>query len=1149
MSLKLIYGRAGSGKSTYCLENIKERVSDKEKSPLILIVPDQFSFQASRNLTKVMGEEGLLRAEVLSFKRMAYRVFNEVGGITKLHVNSAGKSMLIYRIMDEIKNNLKVFNRAGKQQGFVNTIGDIITEMKRYNVAPESLKMATENIKANDNLKNKLEDIYLLYSSFDKMLHEKYIDTEDDLTLLADKLDRSHIFDGAEIWIDEFSSFTPQQYSIIEKLLRKAKRVNITLCSDCLNGKNKTDNTDVFFTVKNTEMKLLKMIEENNISYDKPTYLCPENGGRFEESKVLSHIEKYFFSFPYNEYRDKAENVSIFRAVNIYSEVQNTARDIVRLCRDKGVRYNQIAVVTRDLAAYQKLVQIIFSQYDIPYFVDQKRDINNNPLVILMNTVLEIFTRNWSYESMFRYLKTGLIDINREDIDLLENYVLANGLRGKKWTEEKEWIYRINFGFDEKEISEYEEETLKKINNIKQIICEPLIKFQNNIKENKKVREICTAFYDFLNDIKVNEKIEKWIEEFKNIGDNEKANEYSQIWNIIMQLLDQIVEVMGEEEIKLDQFVKVLATGFGEYKMGLIPSSLDQVLVGSVERVKSHEVSVLYILGVNDGIFPQGGSEEGILTDKDREELKLYGIEIAQDTKSKAFEEQFLIYTTLTIASKYLRISYPIADFEGKTMRPSIIISRLKKILPNLREESDVIYKNSEEENLSLISEPIPTFEELVAIIRKDIEGIEARPLWWDVYRWYMKDEKWKERCERAFDGLHYTNQVEYVNSRKIRKLYGKSLQFSVSRLEKYVECPFAYYIQHGLKAKERKIYDFSAPDMGSFIHGVLDEFSVVLEKESMTWRDIERDWCNEAISFVVDKIIGEKAGFILNSSPRYKYMADRLKRLISKSVWIISEHIKSGAFNPLGHEMSFGSGKDFPPIVIELPSGQEINLIGRIDRIDDLETEEGTYLRIIDYKSGNKEFKLSDVYYGLQIQLLVYLDAILSNKEKYLEKGVIPGAILYFKIDDPIISVDSEEAEAQIEEKIMKKLKMNGLLLNDAKIIKAMDNNIDGYSLIIPAYLKKDGTLGKSSVATLEQFETLRAYVRKTLISLCEDMLNGKIVIRPYKKKQKTPCGFCNFSAICGFDTSIEGNKYKILKDKKDDEVWRLMEESITKE
>jgi len=1146
MSLRLIYGRAGSGKSRFCLNDIKNRLDDGLDSPLVLVVPEQFSLQAERNLIKTAGAGGILRAEVLSFRRMAFRVFSEVGGFARPHINTSGRCMMIFRIIDELKDNLRIFSRSANQRGFVNTLLETISEMKRYNVSPEMLEEVCRSAGENDLLRYKLQEINLVYSEFEKRLHQKYMDPDDDLTQLALKLDSSRQFEGAEIWIDEFSGFTPQEYSIIEKLLIKARRVNVCLCTDCLPENPDIDGTDLFLPTKSTALKLLKIARENGVEIEDPVKLCRSDNtalclARFKNSEELCHLEEYLFSFPYKVYPDETSDIYIFAAANIRSEVEDTARDIIRLCREKGMRYRDIAVVCRNLDVYEKQISTVFAQYGISCFIDVKRDISKHPLVLLIISVLEIFINNWSYESVFRYLKTGLTNVDRESVDLIENYVLACGIKGSKWTQQEPWIYRMSGEFTGRDLTEYEQNTLSRVNEIRDMIVKPLVDFRSKTKGRKKCKEICGALYDFLCSIDVPAKIEGRIEMLKKNGRLDLANEYSQVWNIIVEVLDQVVEVAGSEQMNLEKFKKMLEIGFSEYRIGLIPPALDQVLVGSVERSKSHEIKALYILGVNDGVFPSAQSGKGILSDRERESLRSYGVELAQDSRTRAFEELYLVYTTLTNAGSYLRISYPVADNEGKALRPSIIISRLKKIFPRIRESNDILLNGTDQDSLRLVSVPAPTFNEMIGVLRKQAEGINANPLWWDVYRWFVQDEVWKSRCSKAISGMFYSNLAGALSPERAKKLYGNTISTSVSRLEQFASCPFSYYVQYGLKAKERKIYKLGTPDIGTFMHTVIDRFSQELKAKKVSFRTLERDWCAKEVSDIVDDMLAKAPGWILSSSGRYKYLAARLKRIITRSIWLIAEHIKRGNFEPVGYEIVFGDGGDFPPIVVELPSGEKVSLTGRIDRIDVLSAEEGLYIRIVDYKSGSKAFKLSDVYNGLQIQLIAYLDAMLSV-ESHSGKPLLPGGIFYLKLDDPIIRGDRESGDEEIEEAIVKQLKMKGLLLADVKLVKEMDRQIDGESSIIPARINKGDVLGRSSAATLEQFWLLRKYVRSILARMGGEILNGEVSIQPYKKKNVTACEYCRYLSICQFDTRISGNRYRLLRDLKDDEVWELI-------
>jgi ATP-dependent helicase/nuclease subunit B len=402
-------------------------------------------------------------------------------------------------------------------------------------------------------------------------------------------------------------------------------------------------------------------------------------------------------------------------------------------------------------------------------------------------------------------------------------------------------------------------------------------------------------------------------------------------------------------------------------------------------------------------------------------------------------------------------------------------------------------------------------------------------------------------KTSRILKGLQYSNAAEKVDAEIIRDLYGRPLSFSVSRIEQYSQCPFAYFVKYGLKAKDRKVYEFSSPDLGSFIHGILDKFADVIKIENLQWKDITREWSRRTISDLVDAELKVQSNSILNSSSRYRYMTDRLKRILTRSVNIMTEHIRRSSFDTLANELVFGKGGDLPPIKLSLPSGEEVQLIGRIDRVDSADLESGTYFRVIDYKTGQKSFSLSEVYYGLQLQLLVYLDALISNAEYYTEKEAIPGAVLYFRVDDPMISGTADMTEEEIEKAILKKLKMNGLILKDARVVKSMDKEIEGYSLIIPARMNKGDVLGSTpSVVSLEQFDILREYVRDTMVRICEDMLNGNIEIKPSKSKKHTACNYCSFASVCQFDPSMKDNKYRYVNKKKDEEVWNLMADKV---
>ena len=807
MGIRFIYGRAGSGKSTYCLNSIKNRLNDNNGNTLIYLVPEQYTFQRETMLLKDVGEEGLLRAQVLSFKTMAQKVFDECGGRVHDRMRDVGKSMLIHKILQESEENLQYFNRISKEQGFTDIISETITEFKKYNVTPSVLREGLTKID-DEELKSKLTDLANIFEKFDISISENLVDTDDELTYLANKLNNCSLYDNAEIWIDEFTTFTPQQMEVIKGLAKKCKEVNIALCMDEVSSGDDSEVTDIFNSLKTTELRILNMMRDEHIGYEKPVNLNDNKNNRFKYNHELKHLEKYFFTYPFKSYKQDVNTIRLYKANNSYDEVENVAKEILRFVRDKGYRFRDISVVCRNIDDYEKIATVIFNEYDIPFFLDKKIDILSNPLIVLILSSIEVMIRNWSYESVFKYLKSGLVNIDSNEIDILENYVLANGIKGFKWT-------------NELSISEEDNDEIDPI-KVMIKVREPLIKLHSRIRGNKSVKAICTAIYEFLIELDCFNRIEEWISEFDEYGMQSKVMEYQQVSEIVIDILDQAVDVIGEDLITINEFYKILNAGFQNREIGIIPVALDQVNIGGIGRIKGRNVKVLFIVGVNDGVLPAANKDEGILSDRDRDLLKENGIELSSSTRAKVFEEQYMVYTALTLASDYLMISYPMADFEGKSLRASIVIPRLKRIFPKLIEESDLFNLKEKSDKYSKVTAPIPTFNELILALRRNYENEDVEDYWKDVYCWYKDKEEFYNKSGNILEGLKYSNDGEVVAREKLKKLYSIKdgrLLFSVSRLENYAECPFSYFIKYGLKARDRKVYEFSAPDLGSFMH------------------------------------------------------------------------------------------------------------------------------------------------------------------------------------------------------------------------------------------------------------------------------------------------------------------------------------------
>ena len=1116
MGLRIIYGRSGSGKTTYCLNQMKEKINDKRK--LFLITPEQFSFNAEKRLLETMRIEGgmtptaVINAEVLTFKRMAYRVFNEVGGSNLVNLSSCGKAMLIYHILDKNKDKLKLLSMPSALNGNVNILSTMITELKKHNVTLDDLKQTIE--KTNDKLlKMKLKEIIDIYKDFEEVIQNNFTDIDDELTLLYNKMDLSKMFEGVEIWIDEFNGFTGQEYMIIEKLVCYAKQVNITICTDNLD--EPINETDLFLSNKKTIKRLIEIAKEQHILIDKPVRLfCV----RFK-SQELSHLEKNLYTYPYEIYIKEIENILMFLAQNPYSEIEYVAQNIVNLVKNYGYRYRDIGIITKNVEIYSSLIEAVFSKYNIPKFIDEKKDLSLNIIIKFIVSLLEIYVKNWSYDSVFNYLKTGLLQFDKDDINILENYILEWDIKGSTW-------YKEDFKFTQYK-NDNSEEDLNKINYIRKQVCEPLLEFKQDLMGKKTVKEITKSIYDFIVKMNIPNVVEDKIQNLKNIGEIEIANEYESVWNNIVEVFDELVLLLGDTKITFENYQKLFKIGIGEKELGKIPATIDQVIVGDTDRTKSNKVKVIFIIGLNDGVFPSTRSDEGFLNDKDRKILEELNINLAKGTKEKLYEEQFNIYKAFTTAEEKIYFSYPTSDLESKALRPAVLVSKLKKMFINLKEESDLIENNK---NIQVAES---AFEDLLVNIRKWQDGEQIDKVWFMLYKWYINNPEWKSKIENALKGIEYINKNEKIAKGTIKKLYGDTLHTSVSRLESYRMCPFSYHLKYGLKIKDRNVFKIESIDIGSFMHNVIDKFFGLIEIEGIKVKEINKEWCKEKTEQIVEEMLKIKSNYIFSSKPKYVALSIKLKKLLSRAVWMIIYQLKCGNFEPLGHEVTFGR-EDFSPITMELPTGEKIELTGKIDRVDICETEEGKYIRIIDYKSSGKELSLSNVYYGLQLQLITYLDAVTK------ESDLIPSGVLYFNLNDPIIKSKVDISEEELEKLIIKQFRMKGLILADIKVIKNMDVNIDEDSNILPVKINKDGTLSKnSSVATKEQFEDLQKHIEKILKQISIEILDGNIDINPYYNNKKTPCNFCEYKSICMFDIGLPGNSYNYIDNLDNEEIF----------
>jgi ATP-dependent helicase/nuclease subunit B len=1129
LGIHYITGRSGSGKTMQVYREIREAL-DQGGSRLILMVPEQFTLQAERDLIHKLNLPGLMDVEVLSFSRLAHKVFNEVGGLTRIHINDQGKHMILRKLLDGLRDRLTIYKTLSGQNGFIEKINDLLTDFKKHDITPEMLRQKASELKSSGLLSAKLQDTALIYEAFNNYLQDRYIDSEDAINSLIDRMesDDCRFLFGARIWMDGFDYITPQTARIIEKLAVLAQDLTITFTIGTGDGSRDQD----LFRVHELSMQKVRRIAKEHLMKERFTHLAaPKDSDRFsKKAPEILFLERELYQYPYRAYVDKVQNIELFAANNPESEIESLAARIVSLSREKGWRYKEMAVVSGGMDHYSSTIKRVFEEYGIPYFLDEKRPVIENPIVDMVLISLRVVERGYRYEDVFKLLKTGFCGLSVDETELLENYCLEFGIKGKRWQEP------LTLGE-----SDY---PLDKLNHCRQRFIQPCLSLEKGLKRAKTIEEMIKALYEYLTEIRLQHQLEVWIEELRKMGHLVQANENAQIWNIVMETLDQLVGILGDQKVSIAELSRILESGFTSLEVGIIPTTLDQVLVGNIQRSKSQDVKALFVVGCNDGILPSGLQEEGLLAADERDLLYSQGLDLGGSTELLAADEKFGIYTAFSKPSDFLWISYAISDSEGKALRPSILVDRMKKLFKRLNLSSDLLMGEAEWQKL--VATPESTFKHMVSHMRDWVDGKEKSALWWEVYSWYFAHEEWEQKRQALLEGLFHKNQEAPIGREKAMELYSVPVRASVSRLEQYVNCPFSHFVKYGLRPRERKMYTVAAPDLGELFHLSIEGFTKRITEEQLDWRTLDDTQCEAMLEEIMDKILPEHNNGVLLSTNRYKYLSNRLKRISKRAVWLLTDHIRRSSFNPMGNEISFGAKGTYPPIEVQLPDGERMLLEGRIDRADVYQQEDSVYLNVIDYKSGVESFDLSDAYYGLKLQLLVYLEALLEAEQRRIDGKARPGGIFYFRIDDPLIDTREQVAEA-IQAEIRKKLKLNGLVLKDVNIVRCMDCNINGHSEVLPVGVKKDGSFyAYSSVLEEEEFFKLLGHVRRLIQDIGVEMLQGNIRIEPVKKGKQTACKFCPYDGICQFDNQLEDNGFRFIRKMDSEEVVKkLIEES----
>ena len=1194
MALQFVFGGSGSGKTRYLYEQAIRLSLEQPDRRFLVVVPEQFTMQAQKEIIRLHPRHGIMNIDVLSFKRLAYRVFDELAVKMPVVLDDMGKSMVLRRVSGRKKSGLGLYGSHLGQAGFINQLKSQISELCQYGITPQDLELLQGETE-NPLLKQKLGDLGLIFQEFKDYIADHYITAEEILDILCRELPRSEMLKNSVIFLDGYTGFTPVQYRIVELFITHALDVVCAVTVDYgADPYRESGIQNLFYMSKHTVCRLAAMAKAGGVELKEDVILDRRPAWRFAQSPALDFLEQNLYRYNGRAWKGEQDQVKLFCGQTPEEEVRYVKSRIESLVREQGLRYRDRAVATGDLAAYGREITRQFDQAGIPFFMDDKKSILENPMVELIRAVLEA-VRDFSYENVFRYLKTGLVydraegtadeaqpvwenaagadsggeaidweeasdgelaDVllgetgggadrrySREEAavmtDRLENYVRALGINGwKRW--DSQW---------EAQFKGAENLNLQELNAFRQWILAPLRPLREAMSKDATVASVTQALRNYLESMELREKLEEYQAYFAARGlrgDENLAREYGQVYDRVEELFERLTGLLGDEKAERKSYAQILDAGFGEIQVGVIPATIDQVMVGDITRTRLDGVQVLFFVGVNDGVVPQRKNGGSLLGDRDREFFKAHRLELAPTAREDGCMQKFYLYLMLSKPSRRLVITYAGRSADGKSLRPSVLLGEVYKLFPGLTAEAGSTVKwpvQTPRDGKETLIQGLKTYRDLKEPDAADgaLEDSQWERKFLELYRWFFGQEDYREEVKLLVQAAFYSYEERGIGRAAARALYGKILQGSVTRLEQYASCAYAHFLRYGLELMERREYELEAVDMGNLFHQSIDRCFQVMKAQGRDWRNLTEEGRQGLVKESVSQVVADYGNTIMMSTARYAYLAGRVERMTDRTIWALAEQVKRGDFEPAGFEVSFSAVDNLKAMRIALSPDEELQLRGRIDRMDLCEDGGTLYVKIIDYKSGGTSFDLAALYYGLQLQLVVYLDAALEMEErKNPGKEVVPAGIFYYNIQDPLVEKKEAMTPEEIEQQILRQLRMNGLVNRELEVIRHLDREIETQSDVIPVALKA-GLIqeSRSSVASGKRFEQLKSYVNRKLRTAGRDILEGDTSLKPYKQSARTACDYCPYHAVCGFDTKTAGYGYRKLKALKPEEIW----------
>ena len=1107
--LNLIYGRAGSGKTKYINDKICSSIKQNNKQ-IILVVPEQISFASERKMLELLGPVDCNRVEVvMSFTHIAQSVFKLYGSNNLPTLDKSGKSIVMSMALEAVADKLEIYSNKIQHSSIINDMITLTTKFRQSAINDEMIQEAQNKIE-DELLKKKLSEINLIMMTYNALLEGKYYDPDDKLTLLSKSLEEFEFFKNKTVFVDGFSGFTQQEYKIIEKMITQCDEVYFSICTDDIFGNE--DSFGVFAPSQKTARKLINIAKKNNVRVNTPVEMVSDK----YKSDEIEAIEKNMFS-KNKDVLSKCENIKILSAENRIEECDYIACEIKRYLK-KGYRCRDIAVVSRNSDAYDGLMKKALEKCDIPVFNDKRTPIQQQPLCVFVKCALEIAVNGINNDSIFRMLKTGITEISIEEISEIENYALMWDIRASDW---RKPFVESPYGFGGLVIDDADVK-LEKLNETRKQIIEPLDRFLKKIKSAVDAKTACESIYNFLKDVNAPENLKKIAVEFNKTGEKEIAVLQERVWDCVMSVLNDVANLTGDSKKSAAEIETLINIAFSLQDLGNLPQGLDEIVVGDVMRTIMNEPKIVFVLGVNDGVFPKNTNESGTFSYREKNILNSVGIEFDDTPEEEYTQEKFLCYKTFSCPVEKLYVSFCRSDIAGNEMQPSEFVNELMTLYDNV----EIVFLSAEDSEQFVESEK--TAFRIISEKWNDNDSFS------ESLKCVFENREEYKNSLKLLENMSKEKNIRIESEDIARKLFGKNMYESPSKVETYHKCPFQYFCRYAIKAKKLEKSEIDARQRGSVIHYALENLIKIYNIKALC--EMKDEKLREAIHNILLAYADENLGGLNNKTQRFIKLYSSFERAVFTLIKRLTEEFSLSKFEPVDFELKIDKDGEIRPIEIPISTGGVISLRGSIDRVDSFVMDGKNYIRVVDYKTGSKEFKLSDVFYGLNMQMIIYLFSIWANGEsKYGD--VVPAGVLYMPSGEKYINANRNIDSENLKNENNKNNKLKGFVLSDSVIIESMEEGKK--KIFIPASLDKENK-PTGNVLTIGQIGVLKEKIDSILKEMAEELLKGNINAYPVKGKDyEHTCEYCDYKDVCNIE---EYDKRKEIKDRDFTEISTTM-------